>query len=593
VFILRSLRAKLLILFVSLLLVPVIGVGLYGQFFLSNTFQQQSIELEQQHLTSHAAQVREIFIETQNNLIFLMETRALQFLANSPPDSELYQASFQVLRNDLAIFARTHPIYQHIAYYNEVGQRIVSVEAVDGGILVHDPQSPDMFAVFVRQVLRSPTGTTHLGVDEQSDGSTQSTVFAFRSTDGVVLASLWTQQLFHLDMEDNASGTWSLRLPIQTILHFTEPGQERLSPAMDAHDDWLRKPSGYYQTNQTHVFYQNISVPTMQDQYNLTLFHTLPSQQLQPDLSQFYQTFASLVLGGVLCVIALSLFSIDRFVEPVRFLKNSMDEMRRTGKTPSIPKQLPPDEIGELSLAFYTMGLELETRRESERALVEKLITAQEEERKRIAYDLHDGLIQDLVGARFYLNQSKTLLVDRFTDPAYEKLFNAGYESLSGAIVEGRRIMQGLHPSILDDLGLVEAITELSQNAAHQSNWEIELQLATLQQEPDKITNVTLYRIAQEALSNACKHAKAQHVQVKLWQNGGLHLVVADDGIGFDPDNPPQSESGWGLRTMQERINLLHGSINIHSQPGKGTALSIWIPQKTNSVHGGKHGNSN
>lgn len=561
----------------SLLLIPVIGIGLYGQFFLSSTFLQQSIDLEQRKLAAQAAHVRDVFIETQNNLLFLTETRALRVLANSPPESELYSASFQVLRNDLQSFARTHPIYQHLAYYNVAGERVLAVESVDDTVLVRDARAPDLFSSYIRQVLSSPAGTTHLGVDDQVDGIPHSLVFAFRSSDGVVLMSLWGERLFQSSTDDIATGTWSLQLPIQTTLHFTSTESEQLSPQTDQYDEWQHNPAGYYETGDTHVFYYNMRVPTMQNQYTLTLFHTVPSGYLQPDLSQFYQTFASLALGGLLCVIALSLFAIDRFVEPIRFLKHSMDIMRRTGKTPSLPKQFPPDEIGELSLAFYTMGLELETRRESERELVEKLINAQEEERKRIAYDLHDGLIQQLVGARFYLNQIRTQLANQFTEQSSE-MFNFSYESLSSAIVDGRNIMQGLHPTTLDDLGLKEALEELIENIARQGDWQVTLDVRLASEHLDKVMSVTLYRIAQEALNNVCKHAHASNASLRLWQDDGIHLIIADDGIGFDPEKPPETSGGWGLRTMAERVSLLYGTFNIASTTGGGTTITIWIP---------------
>jgi len=89
---------------------------------------------------------------------------------------------------------------------------------------------------------------------------------------------------------------------------------------------------------------------------------------------------------------------------------------------------------------------------------------------------------------------------------------------------------------------------------------------------------VTIYRITQEALNNICKHADAQAVNIKLWQNNGLHLWIADDGVGFLHEPRPNHSSGWGLRTMQERVHLLGGTIVINSQPAEGTTLSIWIP---------------
>ena len=249
-----------------------------------------------------------------------------------------------------------------------------------------------------------------------------------------------------------------------------------------------------------------------------------------------------------------------------------------------LPKKLPPDEIGELSLAFYTMAIELEAKRQSERALVEKLITAQEDERKRIAYDLHDGLIQQLVGARFYINQAKSRVPTEAVDT-----LSFGYDTLSSAIVEGRRIMQGLHPSILDDLGIGEALIELSRTIAKVEQWELVLDIQTLPSEPSRLTSVTLYRIAQEALNNAVKHASAQQVAVKLWADDFIYLTITDDGRGFNQMN---HHLGWGLRTMHERVSLLDGRFEIESEVGNGTTLQVIIPFRTRETEGNINDNT-
>jgi signal transduction histidine kinase len=485
-------------------------------------------------------------------------------------------------------FVITHPLYQDLAFYNVIGERTIGIEATPTGTVIQKSGTSDSFKSFVADVLNAPIQTTHLIVNSEADRTTDKITFALRSPDGVIMISLWSEWVFQPGAEKSISETWSLRLPIQVILHFTPPGQDILSPAINKYDDWLRNSRGYYIDGDNHVFYQNISIPTSQDRYTVTLFHTVPTQRLSADLSLYYKTFASLAVGVLLCVIALALFSIGRFVEPLRQLKQSVDDIRKTHRTPALPKQLPPDEIGELSLAFYTMAIELEAKRQSERALVEKLITAQEEERARIAYDLHDGLIQQLVGARFYLNQCKIIFSDVITNPSLE-IFTQGYDSLSSAIVEGRRIMQGLHPSILDDLGLIEALGELSHMSAKRGHWHNDIDLEKLDIEPDKAVSVTLYRIVQEALNNIIQHAKATHITLKLWQDNGIYLVGRDDGQGFNPEQPPESDSGWGLRTMKERVNLLYGTIEITSQLGEGTTITIWIPEEQTNHTGVTH----
>ena len=584
----QNLRSKLLVIFLLLLFIPTIGTGVYGHFFLSTTLLQKELEVEQQKLNVQASTLHSIFMDVQNTLAYFSETRAVKVLANSPHNSDLYHSSLQVVQSDMQSYVITHPMYTYLAFYNDSGGRAVGIVSTSEGPILQTMEMPDNFKSFIMGVLEAPVGTTHMSVNDETDLTTDTISFAFRSSDGVIIISLWTESIFQSGADKAISDNWSLHLPIQIVLHFNSDGQDILSPALNKHDDWLRNSRGYYVDDDHHIFYQNISIPTAQDHYTVVLFHTIPTQKLRADLSQYYETFALLAVGVLLCVVALALFSIGCFIEPLIQLKQSVDDIRKTNRTPNLPKQLPPDEIGELALAFYTMAIELETKRQSERALVEKLITAQEEERKRIAYDLHDGLIQQLVGARFYLNQCKTTLLDTIPDQSSE-IFSQGYDSLSSAIIEGRRIMQGLHPSILDDLGLIEALEELSQMSAKHGKWNSHINLTTFEVEPDKTVSVTVYRIVQEAFNNIIKHAHASHVTLNLWHEDGIHLTIQDDGMGFNPEPTRESDSGWGLRTMKERVKLLYGTITITSEIAKGTTIAIWIPETQINETGVSH----
>lgn len=578
----RNLRTKLLIVFLGLLLIPIMGIGFYGYVFISQTVLSKAIEVEKQNLDSQASHVRSILVETQNALIYLSELNALRVLENSAPDTDLYQSSLSILQSDLQSFVRTHPITRQLAYFNALGEPTIGIWA-DGDDVFLNNEAFDYLDDFVQQVLSAPVGTTHLMLAERDDGTPHDLILALRSNDGVLLKSIASEWLFQPGINNVISETWSLHLPIQAVLNVRGTGETMLSPELNAHDDWQRNSRGVYRSDDNYVFFQNVSVPTLQGQYNVVLFHTIPERRLQADLNQYAQAFVTLTVGVLFCVIALGSFAIDRFVEPIRYLKQSMDDIRKTGKTPMLPRELPPDEIGELSLAFYTMAIELEVKRKSERALVEKLINAQEEERKRIAYDLHDGLLQQLVGARFHLNQCKTLSLENLSERSVD-LFTLGYETLSEAIVEGRRIMQGLHPNILDDLGIVEALRDLCNNMAQAGNWHLELDLDQLEQEPNRIVSVTLYRVTQEALNNACKHAGANTVRVQLRAEDDLHLMIMDDGHGFDLGQLSTNGRGWGLRTMKERVSLLDGDIQIDSKVNMGTIITVNLPNKKEVV---------
>jgi signal transduction histidine kinase len=542
-------------------------MGIHSYFFMSRTVLKKAIEVEQQNLSSQSSHVRSILVETQNTLIYISNLQSMLVLQSSDPTTDIYEASLQVLTYDLQNYIRMYPIVQHLAYYSTTGDPLIAVQSIDTRV------PTEKFEEFVAQVLSSPDDTTHIFLDNGEDDNVSELTLALHTHDSVIVITVSSEMLFHPGINNTISETWSLHLPTQTLLHAIGEPQSYLSPEITSTDVWRRNSHGYYQHDNNYTFFEQIGIPTSRGQYNVVLFHTIPAQRLQPDLNQYAQVFVTLTIGVLLCVFALGLFAINNFIEPIAHLKGLVDEIRKTEKTPMLPKRLPPDEIGQLSLAFYTMAIELEAKRKSERALVEKLITAQEDERTRIAYDLHDGLLQQLVGARFYINQAKTLVT-----PAAVETLTIGCDTLSAAIVEGRRIMQGLHPSVLDDLGISEALTELSQTSGKVCGLQVGMDIQPLKVELDRLISVTLYRIAQEALNNVFKHAQADAVSVKLWQDDVIHLLITDDGRGFDAK---QTSDGWGLRTMRERVNFLNGTYDLKTGKDNGTQIYVTLPSQS------------
>ncbi len=214
--------------------------------------------------------------------------------------------------------------------------------------------------------------------------------------------------------------------------------------------------------------------------------------------------------------------------------------------------------------------------------LVEDLINAQEEERKLVAYDLHDGLIQYLVGARMHLRSFTAL---RDTNPqAAEEALEAGMAHLATAISEGRRVIEGLRPTLLDDMGLAAAIGELTRQMAMAAGWEVELDLATANRQFPPSVEITAFRIVQEALTNARKYAQARRVKVSLAvRDSVLEVVVQDWGRGFDPEATRNRQECMGLVGMRERAHLVGGRCTIHSEPGKGTRVLVRLPLQSES----------
>lgn len=222
-------------------------------------------------------------------------------------------------------------------------------------------------------------------------------------------------------------------------------------------------------------------------------------------------------------------------------------------------------------------------RREAEdsmRALSGRLIQAQEEERARLARELHDDITQRL--ARLAID---TGLAER------QGIGQQGSGKMRGVREELVRLSEDvhglsyrLHPSLLKDLGLAEALKAECERVSRGGTCPATI---TIRDVPGPVPNdaaLCLFRVAQESLSNAARHARARSVEVALQGlDGGLQLTVRDDGIGFDPALP-RDRAGLGLASMRERVRLLGGRLEIASTPGKGTAITAWLPQKNTTI---------
>lgn len=212
-------------------------------------------------------------------------------------------------------------------------------------------------------------------------------------------------------------------------------------------------------------------------------------------------------------------------------------------------------------------------------ALMQRLISAEDEERRRIARELHDetgqALTALLVGLRTIEEQAITTDVQsaarRLRGVAAQTVDNVG------------RLARGLHPSVLDDLGLAAAARRHVSDFAESFGVALDLRLESIVSHPlPPLAAATTYRILQEALTNVARHARARVVGVQLTLAGTmLELVVRDDGVGFDAGAAFDTASGLGLHGMQERAALLGGSVEIESRPGHGTAVRARVPVGT------------
>lgn len=238
------------------------------------------------------------------------------------------------------------------------------------------------------------------------------------------------------------------------------------------------------------------------------------------------------------------------------------------------------DEIGSLGRAFNEMSEELKHKEEMRVQLLAKVIGAQEEERKRIARELHDETSQALtslmVGLRFIKDSADATQVGG----KIAELRVLAAQTLE----EVHRLATELRPSLLDDLGLVAAIERYTKEYSVKMNINIDSHVGDLSglRLPPEI-EITVYRIVQEALTNIAKYAEAENVSVVLrHRDSSLVAVIEDDGKGFDVDGIMSSaaEKKLGLFGMYERASLIGGKLTIESQPGAGTTIFLEVPLK-------------
>lgn len=215
--------------------------------------------------------------------------------------------------------------------------------------------------------------------------------------------------------------------------------------------------------------------------------------------------------------------------------------------------------------------------------LLERVVAAQEEERKRLARELHDQTGQTLSGLAMGLHSVATVME---TNPTLAEQRLQELERLStGAVDDLRQLIADLRPAQLDDLGLVPALREMANNVAARSHMQVQMNTAGSRRRLRAQVETILYRLAQEALNNAARHSRATRVTMDLdFSPHDVSLDIRDDGVGFEPDAIIKTQAprrAWGLLGMQERVTLVGGTLAIESAPGKGTHLLAHIPLDT------------
>jgi signal transduction histidine kinase len=240
---------------------------------------------------------------------------------------------------------------------------------------------------------------------------------------------------------------------------------------------------------------------------------------------------------------------------------------------PTRRKALPPPERTEQSSLLD----QVRTGRERSQRLARQLLQAQELERRKLARELHDEVGQALTAVKLNLQALESKLT-----PKHKQALAESMGIVDSALQQVRSLSLNLRPAMLDDLGLAAALRWYVDRQAQRAGITMEFYHEAAGVPASVLRDTTCFRVAQEAITNVLRHAKAKRVVVRIkHEPHALHLTIEDDGVGFDPVIARQKAgegASLGLLSMQERLILAGGRLEIDSQIGRGSAIHAWLP---------------
>jgi len=289
---------------------------------------------------------------------------------------------------------------------------------------------------------------------------------------------------------------------------------------------------------------------------------------------------APLILIPILLIALLALwFVLYQIVRPLQALQG---QAARLGQGDFAANREPVGgvpEIQHLQKALEQMSGDLQAAQDSLHEYIGALTAGVENERRNLARDLHDDTLQALI----VLNQHLQRALRRRPEPGEEESLTRIQSLVQQTMTNLRRVVRGLRPIYLEDLGLVAALGMLATDDERPANLQVRFSLAGPERRLNPEIEMALYRIAQEALSNVARHARAQQAWITLsFEPDQVILEIRDDGKGFSvpAETTAYARQGhYGLLGMQERAELIGARLQVTSAPGEGTSVMVWVPE--------------
>ncbi len=287
----------------------------------------------------------------------------------------------------------------------------------------------------------------------------------------------------------------------------------------------------------------------------------------------------AVAVAGAAVSVAVNAVIIQLALEPLRLLKRTADRVQEGDLDARVPMSPLADvEMWRLTVATNAMLDRLLEYRSRLREVAARALNAAEEERRRISLELHDDASQRLAAILMRLRLARSVSDGAAKDAVLEEVRRELAETADGL----RRYAQGLRPPALDELGLGAAIESHVRHISEAASVPVEVQIEGVGRLEAPEAELALYRIVQEAITNALRHSRARRIQVRLERcNGTVVATVEDDGVGFDTARlltSPDGEHGLGLFGMKERAEYVGGRVDLNSTPGRGTVVRAAVP---------------